>query len=240
MCVCVCSSLSQWVHACDVLELPSQQREQLDAFIDQLYKDIDKGHFSCRLPPVYRARPLTHWSVYLRWLNPSLRLTSGSSSTAETETHILPLRRPSICVKYDCFVQKCKINQSDERLSHFFSFAETGDFLNCEGSGLFLLQSSCENRLYSYLARLCLHSCDILIFTRKLTLSCENQVSLTNEACLLAPQNETWRFMRVFCVAQVTTAAFPMQRRLSPTTTSSFTSPPSATSAPERSEEHVR
>uniref|UniRef100_A0A8C1DUW0 SMYD family member 5 n=1 Tax=Cyprinus carpio carpio TaxID=630221 RepID=A0A8C1DUW0_CYPCA len=55
------SSLSQWVHACDALELPSQQREQLDAFIDQLYKDIDK---------------------------------------------------------------------------------ETGDFLNCEGSGLFLLQKS--------------------------------------------------------------------------------------------------
>ncbi|KAI5626812.1 SET and MYND domain-containing protein 5 [Silurus asotus] len=55
------SSLSQWVHACDALELPHQQREQLDAFIDQLYKDIDK---------------------------------------------------------------------------------ETGDFLNCEGSGLFLLQSS--------------------------------------------------------------------------------------------------
>lgn len=118
--MCVCSSLSQWVHACDALELPSQQREQLDTFIDQLYKDIDTGHFSCRLPPVYRARPLTHWSVYLRRLNPSLCLTSGSSSTAETETHILPLRRPSICVKYDCFVQKCEINQSDERLSHFF------------------------------------------------------------------------------------------------------------------------
>ncbi|KAK2834256.1 hypothetical protein Q7C36_014957 [Tachysurus vachellii] len=58
------SSLSQWVHACDALELPHQQREQLDAFIDQLYKDIDK---------------------------------------------------------------------------------ETGDFLNCEGSGLFLLQSSCNH-----------------------------------------------------------------------------------------------
>uniref|UniRef100_A0A8C1CP15 Protein-lysine N-trimethyltransferase SMYD5 n=1 Tax=Cyprinus carpio carpio TaxID=630221 RepID=A0A8C1CP15_CYPCA len=58
------SSLSQWVHACDALELPSQQREQLDALIDQLYKDIDK---------------------------------------------------------------------------------ETGDFLNCEGSGLFLLQSSCNH-----------------------------------------------------------------------------------------------
>uniref|UniRef100_A0A4W5KF65 Protein-lysine N-trimethyltransferase SMYD5 n=1 Tax=Hucho hucho TaxID=62062 RepID=A0A4W5KF65_9TELE len=55
------SSLSQWVHACDALELTSQQREQLDSFIDQLYKDIEK---------------------------------------------------------------------------------ETGDFLNCEGSGLFLLQSN--------------------------------------------------------------------------------------------------
>lgn len=37
------SSLSQWVHACDALQLPSQQREQLDSFIDQLYKDIEKG-----------------------------------------------------------------------------------------------------------------------------------------------------------------------------------------------------
>uniref|UniRef100_A0A8C2CQA4 Protein-lysine N-trimethyltransferase SMYD5 n=1 Tax=Cyprinus carpio TaxID=7962 RepID=A0A8C2CQA4_CYPCA len=38
--------LGLWVHACDALELPSQQREQLDAFIDQLYKDIDKGFFT--------------------------------------------------------------------------------------------------------------------------------------------------------------------------------------------------
>lgn len=58
------SSLSQWVHACDALELPVQQREQLDSFIDQLYKDIEK---------------------------------------------------------------------------------ETGDFLNCEGSGLFILQSTCNH-----------------------------------------------------------------------------------------------
>ncbi|XP_061109096.1 histone-lysine N-trimethyltransferase SMYD5 isoform X3 [Conger conger] len=58
------SSLSQWVHGCDALELPRQQREHLDAFIDQLYKDIER---------------------------------------------------------------------------------ETGDFLNCEGSGLFLLQSSCNH-----------------------------------------------------------------------------------------------
>lgn len=39
----VSSSLSQWVHACDALELPGQQREHLDSFIDQLYKDVDKG-----------------------------------------------------------------------------------------------------------------------------------------------------------------------------------------------------
>ncbi|XP_069350358.1 histone-lysine N-trimethyltransferase SMYD5 isoform X2 [Eulemur rufifrons] len=38
------SSLSQWVHACDALELKPQDREQLDAFIDQLYKDIEAGH----------------------------------------------------------------------------------------------------------------------------------------------------------------------------------------------------
>ncbi|XP_061691658.1 histone-lysine N-trimethyltransferase SMYD5 isoform X1 [Syngnathoides biaculeatus] len=58
------SSLSQWVHACDALVLPAQQRAQLDSFIDQLYKDIER---------------------------------------------------------------------------------ETGDFLNSEGSGLFLLQSSCNH-----------------------------------------------------------------------------------------------
>ncbi|XP_043544872.1 SET and MYND domain-containing protein 5 isoform X1 [Chiloscyllium plagiosum] len=36
------SSLSQWVHGCDALQLPAQVREELDAFIDQLYKDIEK------------------------------------------------------------------------------------------------------------------------------------------------------------------------------------------------------
>ncbi|XP_006629574.2 histone-lysine N-trimethyltransferase SMYD5 [Lepisosteus oculatus] len=61
------SSLSQWVHGCDALELPVQPREQLDAYIDQLYKDIE---------------------------------------------------------------------------------TETGDFLNCEGSGLFLLQSSCNHSCF--------------------------------------------------------------------------------------------
>lgn len=44
--VSLCSSLSQWVHACDALALTSQQREQLDSFIDQLYKDVEKGHNS--------------------------------------------------------------------------------------------------------------------------------------------------------------------------------------------------
>ncbi|XP_068130306.1 histone-lysine N-trimethyltransferase SMYD5 isoform X2 [Hyperolius riggenbachi] len=58
------SSLSQWVHACDALELPAKERERLDNVIDQLYKDIEK---------------------------------------------------------------------------------ETGEFLNCEGSGLYLLQSCCNH-----------------------------------------------------------------------------------------------
>ncbi|KAM3938498.1 protein-lysine N-trimethyltransferase SMYD5 [Leptodactylus fuscus] len=58
------SSLSQWVHACDALELPAVDREKLDSLIDQLYKDIEK---------------------------------------------------------------------------------ETGEFLNCEGSGLYMLQSCCNH-----------------------------------------------------------------------------------------------
>uniref|UniRef100_A0A8B9G596 Protein-lysine N-trimethyltransferase SMYD5 n=1 Tax=Amazona collaria TaxID=241587 RepID=A0A8B9G596_9PSIT len=45
------SSLSQWVHACDALDLPMLQREELDAFIDQLYKDIEKGELET-LPSV--------------------------------------------------------------------------------------------------------------------------------------------------------------------------------------------
>ncbi|XP_062903248.1 histone-lysine N-trimethyltransferase SMYD5 [Mobula hypostoma] len=36
------SSLSQWVHGCDALELPALLREELDGFIDQLYKDIER------------------------------------------------------------------------------------------------------------------------------------------------------------------------------------------------------
>lgn len=50
------SSLSQWVHACDALELPGQQREHLDAFIDQLYKDVDKGQ--CFISPAQCRRKL--------------------------------------------------------------------------------------------------------------------------------------------------------------------------------------
>ena len=48
------SSLSQWVHACDALQLPAQQREQLDSFIDQLYKDIEKGQDLFSLSLIFR------------------------------------------------------------------------------------------------------------------------------------------------------------------------------------------
>eukprot|EP00058_Branchiostoma_floridae_P023540 XP_002609030.1 hypothetical protein BRAFLDRAFT_84846 [Branchiostoma floridae] len=41
------SSLSVYVHNCDALELPSQDREKLDAFIDQLYVDMEHGNHSC-------------------------------------------------------------------------------------------------------------------------------------------------------------------------------------------------
>ncbi|XP_013385788.1 SET and MYND domain-containing protein 5-like, partial [Lingula anatina] len=36
------SSLSVWVHNCDALELSDEERQTLDAFIDQLYVDIEK------------------------------------------------------------------------------------------------------------------------------------------------------------------------------------------------------
>ncbi|RXN35175.1 SET and MYND domain-containing 5 [Labeo rohita] len=62
------SSLSQWVHACDALELPSQQREQLDAFIDQLYKDIDKGNHSC-VPNAEASFPDNNFLLHLSALS---------------------------------------------------------------------------------------------------------------------------------------------------------------------------
>lgn len=55
------SSLSQWVHACDALELPAQQKEQLDSFIDQLYKDIDKGHTFRFSLVSFRVNCLSSW-----------------------------------------------------------------------------------------------------------------------------------------------------------------------------------
>jgi hypothetical protein len=36
------SSISTWVKNCEALQLPDEEREQLDAFIDQLYQDLDK------------------------------------------------------------------------------------------------------------------------------------------------------------------------------------------------------
>ncbi|XP_042326120.1 SET and MYND domain-containing protein 5 isoform X2 [Sceloporus undulatus] len=58
------SSLSQWVHACDALELPPREREQLDAFIDQLYKDIEKGNHSC-IPNAETSFPENNFLLHL-------------------------------------------------------------------------------------------------------------------------------------------------------------------------------
>ncbi|KAG2466007.1 SMYD5 protein, partial [Polypterus senegalus] len=62
------SSLSQWVHACDALELQSQQREQLDSFIDQLYKDIEKGNHSC-IPNAEASFPENNFLLHLTALS---------------------------------------------------------------------------------------------------------------------------------------------------------------------------
>ncbi|GCC20675.1 hypothetical protein chiPu_0019240 [Chiloscyllium punctatum] len=58
------SSLSQWVHGCDALQLPAQVREELDAFIDQLYKDIEKGNHSCD-PNAETSFPENNFLLYL-------------------------------------------------------------------------------------------------------------------------------------------------------------------------------
>ncbi|MBN3297152.1 SMYD5 protein, partial [Amia calva] len=62
------SSLSQWVHGCDALELPAQQREQLDAFIDQLYKDIERGNHSC-LPNAEASFPDNNYLLHMTALS---------------------------------------------------------------------------------------------------------------------------------------------------------------------------
>ena len=37
------SSFSDWVRGCETLDLPEDEKEELDEFIDKLYDDIDKG-----------------------------------------------------------------------------------------------------------------------------------------------------------------------------------------------------
>ncbi|RXM36582.1 SET and MYND domain-containing protein 5 [Acipenser ruthenus] len=62
------SSLSQWVHGCDSLELRAREREQLDAFIDQLYKDIEKGNHSC-IPNAEASFPENNFLLHLTALS---------------------------------------------------------------------------------------------------------------------------------------------------------------------------
>ena len=38
------SSISVWVKNCENLALPDDEKEKLDAFIDQMYEDIDNGN----------------------------------------------------------------------------------------------------------------------------------------------------------------------------------------------------
>nr|XP_037863036.1 SET and MYND domain-containing protein 5 isoform X4 [Chlorocebus sabaeus] len=62
------SSLSQWVHACDALELKPQDREQLDIFIDQLYKDIEAatGEFlNCEGSGLFVLQSCCSWATLL-------------------------------------------------------------------------------------------------------------------------------------------------------------------------------
>ncbi|XP_026987829.1 protein-lysine N-trimethyltransferase SMYD5 isoform X4 [Sagmatias obliquidens] len=112
------SSLSQWVRACDALELKPQDREQLDAFIDQLYKDIETatGEFlncegsglfvlqSCypSLPPsaLLTAKPSSQALGTLLLPNWALR-GPGSAVTrhpitdrTEATTAVSPMQRP--------------------------------------------------------------------------------------------------------------------------------------------------
>lgn len=69
------SSLSQWVHACDALQLPAQQREQLDSFIDQLYKDIEKGRVLSLLCSYIAVNNCClHW-IDLFWTHISLSVS---------------------------------------------------------------------------------------------------------------------------------------------------------------------
>lgn len=55
------------MHACDALDLPMLQREELDAFIDQLYKDIEKGE-ALKCPwAVTRGAACRTWWTFCCW-----------------------------------------------------------------------------------------------------------------------------------------------------------------------------
>ena len=47
-----CSSVSVWVKNCEELDLPEEEKDTLDEFIDQLYEDMDKGTISSSQPMI--------------------------------------------------------------------------------------------------------------------------------------------------------------------------------------------
>lgn len=129
---------------------------------------------------------------------------------------------PILCLKYMYWSSEMWNRFDGWRVFHRLSFllahlAETGDFLNCEGSGLFLLQSSCENNAERF---------GNFFFC----------LVILHKHCY-CKHKDIERSLPVMCfIVKVTTAAYRTQRRLSPTTTSCFTWAPWVTSALARSE----
>lgn len=117
-----CSSLSIYVSNLENLsDISEDERQALDIFIDQLYEEMDKGT----------------WRIYISTVFVGFKL-AGKVKTlvALVSFHFLP----KFLINLDFFVFVC-----------LFSFFCTvsGQFLNCEGSGLYALQSSCKfNRVY--------------------------------------------------------------------------------------------
>eukprot|EP00112_Aurelia_sp_Birch-Aquarium-sp1_P022172 Seg6154.1 transcript_id=Seg6154.1/GoldUCD/mRNA.D3Y31 product="SET and MYND domain-containing protein 5" protein_id=Seg6154.1/GoldUCD/D3Y31 len=106
-----CSSLSQYVHNVDALNLPEQERKLVDAQIDTIYEDIEKG-----MNHSFISKPLEIDTIYED-------IEKGINHSFIS----LPLEIDTIYEDIE---------------------KESGQFLNCEGSGLYLTQSCCN------------HSCD--------------------------------------------------------------------------------
>ncbi|XP_072026127.1 protein-lysine N-trimethyltransferase SMYD5-like [Amphiura filiformis] len=93
------SSLSVYVHNCDALNIPDDEREQLDSFIDQLYIDMEKesGSFlNCEGSGLYSLQSCCNHSCVA---NAEVRFNDGNSTLTVVALRDIE-EGQEICINY--------------------------------------------------------------------------------------------------------------------------------------------